>query len=185
MVLQIFGIPLSVSLRRSLVALKELDVPYALVTVDVTKGEQKSEETLKHQPFGQIPYIHDSENDLTLFESRAIARYVVNKYDKEGKSGLLPKDEVANAKFEQAASIEVTKFDPVVSAIATELVFKPVYVSSSLTVLLVTFSQRLSDLGSGRLKVIKLLLTSTSKASTRSLMSMKASLQSKNILPGM
>lgn len=129
MTIQIFGVPLSVSLRRSLIAFKELNVSYELVTVDITKGEQKSETTLKNQPFGQIPYLHDSDSDLTLYESRAIARYIVNKYDKDGKSGLLPKDAVDAAKFEQAASLELTKFEPFVAGLAAELVFKPVYVS--------------------------------------------------------
>ncbi|KAH8093123.1 glutathione S-transferase [Cristinia sonorae] len=126
MAIQIYGIPLSVAVRRALVVFKELEVPYDLVTVDIIKGEQKSDKALKNQPFGKIPYLHDSDNDLTLFESRAIARYIVGKYDKSGKSGLLPTDEVDAARFEQAVSIEVTAFNPPANGVANELVFKPV-----------------------------------------------------------
>lgn len=132
--IQIFGVPISISYRRALIAFKELKVPYELRTVDITKGEQKSAETLAHQPFGQIPYIFDpnaktdtgATTTLSLFESRAIARYIVKKYDVGNKTGLIPKGEIENAKFEQAASIEVTRFDPPAFALATELIFKPV-----------------------------------------------------------
>lgn len=125
MSIQLYGIPLSISLRRSLIVIKELNVPYKLVTVDVTKGEHKAESVLKVQPFGQIPFIKDTDNGLELYESRAIARYIVSKYDKEDKSGLLPRGEIAAAKFEQAASLELTKFDPAALGLATELFFKP------------------------------------------------------------
>ncbi|TCD64728.1 hypothetical protein EIP91_003684 [Steccherinum ochraceum] len=126
MPIQIFGVPLSVSVRRSLIAFKELQVPYDLVNVDITKEGYKTDTLLKNQPFGQIPYIHDSDNDLNLFESRAIARYIILKYDKENKSGLLPRDIVGTAKFEQAASFELTKFEPFAASLSSELVFKPV-----------------------------------------------------------
>ncbi|TCD71610.1 hypothetical protein EIP91_007357 [Steccherinum ochraceum] len=125
MTIQIYGFPFSVSVRRVLVALKELDVPYELVNVDVTKGENRAPEVLAVQPFGQIPYLRDTEDDFTLYESRAIARYIVDKYDKDGKSGLIPKGLKAAAKFEQAVSVELTKYDPHVMELAFELYVKP------------------------------------------------------------
>ncbi|KAH8079437.1 glutathione S-transferase [Cristinia sonorae] len=128
MVIQIYGIPSSTAVRRALIAFEELNVPYELVTIDLYKGEQKTEKSLKSHPFGRVPWINDPENDLLLFESRAIARYIVKKFDKDGTSGLIPKDseEVKAAKFEQAASIEVTEFDSPGLALARELVFNRV-----------------------------------------------------------
>ncbi|TCD67326.1 hypothetical protein EIP91_000247 [Steccherinum ochraceum] len=127
--IQIFGVPLSVSVRRALIALKELSVPYELLTVNFFEGQQKLPENVQHHPFGEVPYIHDLDTGMTLFESRAIARYIVDKYDRERSSGLLPRDDdiVEKALFEQAVSMEMTRFEPAAYALTKELVFKPVY----------------------------------------------------------
>ena len=66
------------------------------------------------------------DDGVQLFESRAIARYLINKYGKD--SGLIPSDPKANALFEQAASIEAFNFDQYASGIVFERVFK-LYVS--------------------------------------------------------
>jgi glutathione S-transferase len=66
------------------------------------------------------------DDGFQLFESRAIGRYLVNKYGKD--SGLIPSDPKANALFEQAASIEAFNFDQYASGIVFERVFK-LYVS--------------------------------------------------------
>ncbi|THH26709.1 hypothetical protein EUX98_g7476 [Antrodiella citrinella] len=127
MAIQIFGFPLSIATRRSLVVLKELKVPYELVIVDFMKGEHRLPENVKYQPFGEIPYLKDLDNSLILYESRAIGRYLVNKYDPDNKTGLLPRDGIAAAKFEQAASVEFAKFDPSAMGLTRELVLKPVF----------------------------------------------------------
>ncbi|TFK45770.1 glutathione S-transferase [Heliocybe sulcata] len=118
MVLQLVGNPYSTCTRRVAVVCKELNIPYELTVIDLSKGEQKSPEFLAKQPFGQIPYIDD--DGFVLFESRAIARYLATK----AGSALIPKDLKAQAKFEQAASIELSNFDAFASAIAAEKVFK-------------------------------------------------------------
>lgn len=48
---------LSTCVRRVAVVLREKDVPYELVPVDLMKGEHKSPAFLEKQPFGQVPYI--------------------------------------------------------------------------------------------------------------------------------
>lgn len=87
-------------------------------------GEQKNKSFTDMQPFGQVPVLVDG--DITLFESRAIARYIAIKYADRGAS-LIPSttDLIATAKFEQAASIEQSNFDVFASGIASELIFKP------------------------------------------------------------
>ncbi|TCD71593.1 hypothetical protein EIP91_007340 [Steccherinum ochraceum] len=126
MAIKIYGIPISVSTRRALIAFKELNVPYELVTVNALAGENKAPENVQFHPFGKVPFMREAETGLTLYESRAIARYIVNKYDKDGKSGLIPHDPVAAAKFEQAAAVELTRYEPHVAALSSELFFKPV-----------------------------------------------------------
>ncbi|KZT29998.1 glutathione S-transferase [Neolentinus lepideus HHB14362 ss-1] len=119
MVLQPVGSPYSTCTRRVAVVCKELGIPYELKAIDLSKGEHKSAEFVAKQPFGQVPYIDD--DGFVLFESRAIGRYLALK----AGSDLLPRDVKAQAKFEQAASIELTNFDPFASGIAAEKVFKP------------------------------------------------------------
>jgi len=57
MVLKLYGYPLSTCTRLVALICKEKGIPYELVTINLTKGEQKSAEFIKKQPFGQIPYI--------------------------------------------------------------------------------------------------------------------------------
>jgi glutathione S-transferase len=59
-----------------------------------------------------------------LFESRAIGRYLATI-----GSGpeLIPTEPKARAKFEQAASVEYSNFDPIASGISKEKVFKQLW----------------------------------------------------------
>ncbi|EJD00510.1 glutathione S-transferase [Fomitiporia mediterranea MF3/22] len=75
----------------------------------------------KH-PFGQIPVLIEDDG-FKLFESRAIARYLIAKHAPDSK--LIPKDPKENALFEQAASIENNDFYPSAAGLAAEKVFKP------------------------------------------------------------
>jgi glutathione S-transferase len=122
MVLKLYGSPLSSCTRRVAIVLKEKEVPYELITINFAKGEHKSAEYREKQPFGQVPYIDD--DGFILFESRAICRYIEAKYPKQGTS-LIPTELKANARFEQAASIETADFEPSAVGISWEKAFKP------------------------------------------------------------
>ncbi|KAF9037606.1 glutathione S-transferase [Panaeolus papilionaceus] len=110
MVLKLYGQPLSTATRLAAVALVEKQVPFEFVVVDTTKLEHKTPEYLKIHPFGQIPYIDD--DGFVLYESRAIARYIAEKYADQGTPELIPTSSLhAKALFEQAASVEFSDFD--------------------------------------------------------------------------
>ncbi|KAM0200028.1 hypothetical protein ACHAQI_011890 [Fusarium lateritium] len=96
--------------------------------VDIMKREQQNEEFLKINPFGAVPCLQDRSYDpiLVLSESRAIARYLASRYGQPDKK-LIPEDEVAKAKFEEAASIELTLFDAVANPLAFEAHYKPMF----------------------------------------------------------
>lgn len=64
------------------------------------------------------------DDGFILFESRAIARYIIAKYPKHGPE-LIPTDLKAHAKFEEAASIEAFDFDPYAGKILAEKLFNP------------------------------------------------------------
>lgn len=57
MVLTLYGSPVSTCTKRVAVVLKEKDIPFTFVPIDLMKGEHKDPEYLKKQPFGQVPYI--------------------------------------------------------------------------------------------------------------------------------
>lgn len=63
----------------------------------------------------------EDEDGFKLFESRAISRYLTEKY---GNGRLLPKDLKGRALFEPMA-IEQAQFDPSASGLAVERFFKP------------------------------------------------------------
>lgn len=57
MVLKLYGWTHSVATRRAACILKEKNVPFQFINVDITKGEHKAADYLAKQPFGQVPYI--------------------------------------------------------------------------------------------------------------------------------
>ncbi|KAL1965221.1 hypothetical protein VTN77DRAFT_5975 [Rasamsonia byssochlamydoides] len=123
MVLKLHGNPLSTCTKRVQLALEEKGVPYEIVPVDLSKGEQKTEAFLEKQPFGKVPFLED--NGFFVYESRAIAQYIASKYRGQGID-LAPAESQLKeyALFQQAVSVEQSYFDPLVSGIAYEKLFK-------------------------------------------------------------
>jgi len=70
---------------------------------------------------------YKDDDGFILYESRAIARYLIKKYPNQGTAGLIPTGLKEEALFEQAASVEVSNFNAHAAPIAYEKVFK-VYV---------------------------------------------------------
>ena len=70
---------------------------------------------------------------MIVYEARAITRYIATKYAAQGTKLLpdpsTPEGLKALAKFEQAASIEQSHFDPPAFGAIFEHVFKPYVVS--------------------------------------------------------
>jgi glutathione S-transferase len=119
---KLYGFSGSTCTRLVALICKEKGIPYELTSVNLAKGEQKLPSFTAVQPFGQVPYIDD--DGFVLYESRAIARYLIKKYPNQG-TPLIPTDPKAEALFEQAESIEVFNFTAFVSGIVVEKVFKP------------------------------------------------------------
>ncbi|KAJ7776551.1 glutathione S-transferase [Mycena maculata] len=102
--------------------LLEKQIPFEHILVDLGKGEHKTAEFLEKHPFGQVPVIDD--DGFILYESRAIARYLAEKYAGQG-TPLIPTDLKGRALFEQAASVEFADFNPPLLRILTEKFRKP------------------------------------------------------------
>ena len=72
MVLKLHGSAMATS--RVLVTILEKQLPYELIFVDIAKGEQKSDDYKKLQPFGKVPVLED--DGFVMYESRAICKYL-------------------------------------------------------------------------------------------------------------
>jgi glutathione S-transferase len=100
---------------RTLFTAFELGHPVNLVDIDFTKGEHKQPAHLARQPFGKIPAAQDG--DLIFYESRAICRYLVDKYASDSAIKLVPSDIKERAIFEQWMSLESTTYTPEITTI--------------------------------------------------------------------
>jgi glutathione S-transferase len=131
MAIKLYGSPLSTCTKRVATILYLKQIPHEFFPIDLSKGEQKAPEFVEKQPFGQVPYLDD--DGFVVYESRAICRYLEEKYSVEGEGKgptLVPtKDVKAKALFEQAASVEMANFDPYAGKAAYESVIKK-YVTS-------------------------------------------------------
>jgi len=68
---------------KASVTLEEMAIPYQVHSIDLMKGEQKSDEFLALCPNGRIPVIVDRDNDnFAVFETGAIMVYLAEKSGK-------------------------------------------------------------------------------------------------------
>jgi glutathione S-transferase len=77
----------------------------------------------EHHPFARVPAYENGS--FQLFESRAICRYLVQKYGTRS-SNIGSSIETAEqaAIFEQAASVESSYFEPPIVGLSYEILFK-------------------------------------------------------------
>ncbi|KAJ6538088.1 glutathione S-transferase [Mycena capillaripes] len=123
MVLKLYGWPEPLA-ATAIVAmcLAEKQIPFEFVSVDLDAGEHKSGEFTAKHPFSQVPVLDD--DGFILYESRAICRYIAEKYEGRG-TALIPTELKAKALFEQAASIEFANFEPFARTVYKEGVLHP------------------------------------------------------------
>ncbi|KAJ7848389.1 thioredoxin-like protein [Mycena leptocephala] len=93
--------------------LAEKQVPFDHILIDIHAKDHKTSEFLAMNPFGQVSVIDD--DGFVIYESRAICRYLCEKYADQG-TPLLPSEVTKRALAEQAASVESTNFTPAAKA---------------------------------------------------------------------
>ncbi|KAF6135628.1 hypothetical protein GIB67_028199 [Kingdonia uniflora] len=113
----------SASVSRVLACLIEKDVEFQVISVELSKGQHKLPQHLKIQPFGQVPAFQDE--DIILFESRAICRYVSEKYQNQGNTALFGTNPLTKALIDQWLEAEGQNFNPPNSALIFQLAFAP------------------------------------------------------------
>lgn len=65
--------------RKASIMLEEVNLPYQVHVVDITKNDQFTPEYIAINPNSKIPAIVDSDTNLTIFESGAILIYLAEK----------------------------------------------------------------------------------------------------------
>ncbi|KXN85257.1 Glutathione S-transferase F12 [Leucoagaricus sp. SymC.cos] len=121
MVFKLYGYPLSSPVKLVATLCFEKNVHFEFVSLDLLKGENKSAEHLARNPWGKVPVIDD--DGFILYESRAIVRYIAEKYSAQGPQ-LIPTDVQKRALLEQAISNEAFNWDKLVDPILFETIYK-------------------------------------------------------------
>ncbi|TVU20840.1 hypothetical protein EJB05_30440 [Eragrostis curvula] len=120
---KVFGPARSTNVARVLVCLEEVGAEYEVVNIDFQAKEHKSPEHLARNPFGQIPAFQDG--DVVLFESRAIAKYVLRKY-KSADADLLREGNLKEAAMVDVwTEVEAHQYNPAISPIVYECLVNP------------------------------------------------------------
>lgn len=112
----------SLATQRALASILEHELEFEFITIDLKAGEHKKEPFLSFNPFGQVPVYQDE--DLILFESRAIMRFISHFYLKPGKEQvyMVPKMQMTVAGWIDA---EDHQFNPPSTKLIQELLYKP------------------------------------------------------------
>ena len=74
--------------RKASIMLEEVELPYNVQKIDITKNDQFTPEYIAINPNSKIPAIVDRDTDITVFESGAILMYLAEKTGK-----FLPPDQ--------------------------------------------------------------------------------------------
>ncbi len=68
--------------RKASIMLEEVNLPYAVHSINITKGEQFTPEFVAINPNSKIPALVDQDTGITVFESGAILIYLAEKTGK-------------------------------------------------------------------------------------------------------
>ncbi|XP_037404706.1 glutathione S-transferase 1 [Triticum urartu] len=122
---KVFGHPMLTNVARVMLFLEEVGAEYELVPIDFVAGEHKRPQHVQLNPFAKMPGFQDG--DLVLFESRAIAKYILRKYG--GTAGLDLLGE--NSGIEELAvvdmwtEVEAQQYYPAISPVVFECIIIP------------------------------------------------------------
>ncbi|XP_072979795.1 glutathione S-transferase F11-like [Typha angustifolia] len=123
---KVYGPAMSTAVSRVLACLLEKEVQFQLLPISLAKAQHKTPDFLKLQPFGQVPAFQDE--GTTLFESRAICRYICDKFTGQGNKSLMGVEgggPAERAMVDQWVEAEAQSFNPASTALVFQLVFAP------------------------------------------------------------
>jgi len=103
--MRLYDHPASGNCMKARIALRQLDLPYEAVTVDLFKRETRTPEHMARNPDGRVPVL-ELDSGETIPESGAILLYLA-----EG-TPLLPDEPLARAAVHQWLFFEQNRIDP-------------------------------------------------------------------------
>ncbi|KAH9626346.1 hypothetical protein KSS87_023504 [Heliosperma pusillum] len=122
---KLYGLPMSICTTRAMICLHEKQVDFEFLPVNLFAAEHKLPSFLQKNPFGQIPALED--DDLTVFESRAITSYIAEKYKDNTSIDLLRHGDIKEATLVKVwCEVESHQYDNVIQQIIYELFVAPV-----------------------------------------------------------
>jgi glutathione S-transferase len=98
------------------VVLAEKDLEYERVHVDLHKGEQRSPEFLKLNPYGKVPVLIDE--DVVIYDSTIINEYLDEEYP---NPPMMPEDSAGRARVRLLEDFADNSFSPPAGMIMAEL----------------------------------------------------------------
>jgi glutathione S-transferase len=98
------------------VVLAEKDLEYERVHVDLHKGEQRSPEFLKLNPYGKVPVLIDE--DVVVYDSTIINEYLDEEYP---NPPMMPEDSAGRARVRLLEDFADNSFTPPAGMIMAEL----------------------------------------------------------------
>ncbi|GES94054.1 glutathione S-transferase [Rhizophagus clarus] len=122
MTIRVFGYSASAYSLMLFYVLKELGLTYENVQPNNYEDIKTPEYLATKHPFGKVPYLDD--DGFHIYETRAIARYLINKYQGTKTSTILiPSDVQKAALVEQFISVETSYYTQPLSKLVMQLVY--------------------------------------------------------------
>jgi glutathione S-transferase len=118
--MKVYDFAFSPNCRKVRALAYELGIQVEFVPVDLPKGVQRRAAFLAINPNGRVPVL--VEDDLVLWESTAILRYLATK----GGGALVPTDPRAQAEVDRWLSWQLAHLGPAMSKVAFERIVKKV-----------------------------------------------------------
>ncbi|GBG89811.1 hypothetical protein CBR_g49662 [Chara braunii] len=122
---KVYGEYYSPPTQRVLMVLEELGLDYVMEPVDLMKGAHKTPEFGEKNPFHMVPVLEHGQ-DFVLFESGAIARYILTVAGERGKT-LLGMTTKEAAKIDQWVNVEAYSYGLSCAGIFKEVFLNPKY----------------------------------------------------------
>ncbi|EEF30504.1 glutathione-s-transferase theta, gst, putative [Ricinus communis] len=123
MALKLHGVAMSTCTSLVITCLHEKGVDFELVPIDLFAGEHKQPPFIAKNPFGQVPVLEDG--DLTLFESRAIAAYIAEKFKESGYDLIRHQNLKEAATVRVWTEVESQQYHPAIAPIVYQLYVNP------------------------------------------------------------
>uniref|UniRef100_A0ACD5UD41 Uncharacterized protein n=1 Tax=Avena sativa TaxID=4498 RepID=A0ACD5UD41_AVESA len=120
---KVFGSAAFTNVARVLVCLEEVGADYEVVDIDFPTKQHKKPEHLARNPFGEIPAFQDG--DLVLFESRAIAKYILRKYRTDEVDMLRESNPQEAAMVDVWTEVEAHQYNKALTPIVMECIINP------------------------------------------------------------